>query len=87
MLFLSWTQVHLVEQHFKECQLHLGHNYTLTPISGDSVEKDFFGKVVEDSHLVICTAQILYNAMISAEDLKHIDLSGQCKNIFIFISM
>ncbi|XP_008327470.1 ATP-dependent RNA helicase DHX58 [Cynoglossus semilaevis] len=69
------NRVHLVEQHFKECQLHLGHNYTLTPISGDSVEKDFFGKVVEDSHLVICTAQILYNAMISAEDLKHIDLS------------
>lgn len=46
------------------------------PVSGESEEKDFFGKVVQDSDVVICTAQILYNAMINMEETKHVELSG-----------
>lgn len=46
-------------------------------ISGDSEEKDFFGTVVQDADVVICTAQILHNAMMATEETKHIELSGE----------
>lgn len=46
-------------------------------ISGDSEEKDFFGQVVKDSDVVVCTAQILYNAMINMEEAKRVELSGK----------
>lgn len=46
-------------------------------VSGDSVEKDFFGRVVQDADVVICTAQILHNAMSTAEETKHVELSGE----------
>lgn len=71
-------QVHLVDQHYtKEFKPHLGHDYTLVPVSGESGGKDFFGKVVKDSDVVICTAQILYNALTDKEETRHIELSGQ----------
>ncbi|XP_045890332.1 probable ATP-dependent RNA helicase DHX58 [Micropterus dolomieu] len=70
------NKVHLVDQHFtKEFKPHLGRNYTLVPVSGESDEKDFFGNVVRDSDLVICTAQILYNALTNMEKAKHVELS------------
>nr|QYW22327.1 LGP2 [Channa argus] len=70
------NKVHLVDQHYsKEFKPHLGRDYTLVPVSGDTEQKDFFGKVVEDSDVVICTAQILYNAMINTEETKHVELS------------
>lgn len=70
------NKVHLVDQHFtKEFKPHLGRNYTLVPVSGESDEKDFFGDVVRDSDLVICTAQILYNALTNMEKAKHVELS------------
>lgn len=47
------------------------------PVSGDSVEKDFFGRVVQDAEVVICTAQILHNAMTATEESKHVELSGE----------
>lgn len=71
-------QVHLVDQHYsKELQPRLSRDYRVVPISGDSEEKDFFGQVVKDSDVVICTAQILYNAMINMEEAKHVELSGK----------
>lgn len=71
-------QVHLVAQLYtKEFEPYLGHGYTLVPVSGDSKEKDFFGPVLKDSDVVICTAQILYNAMTNMEETKHVELSGQ----------
>lgn len=71
-------QVHLVEQHYKkEFRPHLDLDYTVIQVSGDSDEKDFFGKVVQKSDVVICTAQILYNALTNTEDTKHVELSGQ----------
>ncbi|XP_035472470.1 probable ATP-dependent RNA helicase DHX58 [Scophthalmus maximus] len=70
------NKVHLVDQHYtKEFKPRLGRNYTLVPVSGESEAKDFFGKVVQDSDVVICTAQILYNALTNAEETKHVELS------------
>lgn len=72
------AQVHLVEQHYKnEFKPHLGRDYDLVSVSGDSEEKDFFGRVVQDADVVICTAQILHNAMIATEETKHVELSGE----------
>uniref|UniRef100_H3D2C6 RNA helicase n=1 Tax=Tetraodon nigroviridis TaxID=99883 RepID=H3D2C6_TETNG len=70
------NKVHLVDQHHsKEFQPHLSPVYRVVPVSGDNEEKDFFGRVLKDSDVVICTAQILYNAMINKEDAKHAELS------------
>lgn len=70
------NKVHLVDQHYtKEFKPHLGDEYTLQPVSGDSEQKDFFGKVVKKSDVVICTAQILFNALTNMEETKHVELS------------
>eukprot|EP00066_Takifugu_rubripes_P002741 XP_003964848.1 PREDICTED: probable ATP-dependent RNA helicase DHX58 [Takifugu rubripes] len=70
------NKIHLVDQHYtKEFQPHLDRSYRVVPISGDSEERDFFGQVVKDSDVVICTAQILYNAMINTDKAKHVELS------------
>ena len=67
----------MVVQHYKnEFDPHLGHKYKLEAISGDCDQKDFFGNVLRDSDLVICTAQILENALINREKSKHVELSG-----------
>ena len=74
----STLQVHLVDQHYtKEFKPSLGQDYKVVPVSGESDEKDFFGKVVHDSDVVICTAQILYNSLNNAEETKHVELSGE----------
>ncbi|XP_026888819.1 probable ATP-dependent RNA helicase DHX58 [Electrophorus electricus] len=70
------NKVHLVDQHYqKEFCPHLGGTAKIVAISGDSKEKDFFGLVVRDSDLVICTAQILENALINTEEDKHVELT------------
>ncbi|XP_076607729.1 ATP-dependent RNA helicase DHX58 [Chaetodon auriga] len=70
------NKVPLVDQHYKnEFRPHLGCSYTVVPVSGESEEKDFFGRVVQDSDVVICTAQILYNALTNMEETKHVELS------------
>ncbi|XP_052400761.1 ATP-dependent RNA helicase DHX58 [Carassius gibelio] len=70
------NKVHLVDQHFaKEFKPYLERRYHITAISGDSNEKDFFGRLVKASDLVICTAQILENALINTEEEKHVELS------------
>ncbi|XP_023149833.2 probable ATP-dependent RNA helicase DHX58 [Amphiprion ocellaris] len=70
------NKVHLVDQHYsKEFQPHLGNKYSVMPVSGESEEKDFFGIVMQEKDVVICTAQILYNALIHAEEAKHVELS------------
>lgn len=67
-----------MDQHYtKEFKPHLGRDYRVVPVSGETEQKDFFGKVVQDSDVVICTAQILYNALTNAEEAKHVELSGQ----------
>ncbi|XP_039543155.1 probable ATP-dependent RNA helicase DHX58 isoform X2 [Pimephales promelas] len=70
------NKVHLVDQHYnKEFNVHLGKPYKIKPISGDSCDKELFGRLVKDSDLVICTAQILENALNSTEEEKHVDLT------------
>lgn len=70
------NMIHLVDQHFNnEFGKFLGQHYEVLPVSGDSEEKDFFGKVLRKSDVVICTAQILYNAMINTEEDRHVELS------------
>ncbi|XP_075941655.1 ATP-dependent RNA helicase DHX58-like isoform X2 [Anarhichas minor] len=70
------NKVQLVDQHYtKEFKPYLGRDYTLMAVSGESEEKDFFGPVVKKSDVVICTAQILYNALINMEEAKHVELS------------
>ncbi|XP_068192802.1 ATP-dependent RNA helicase DHX58 [Antennarius striatus] len=70
------NRVHLVDQHYtKEFKPHLGRDYSLVPVTGDSQVKDFFGIVVQESDVVICTAQIFYNALTYEEEAKHVELS------------
>lgn len=71
-----------MDQHFaNEFRPFLGSSVKMVPISGDSDEKDFFGRVVRDSNLVICTAQILENALINTEENKHVELTGKSHDI------
>lgn len=70
------NKVHLVDQHYtKEFKPHLGAQYEIMKVSGESQEKDFFGIVVKSHDVIICTAQILYNALTNKEEAKHIELS------------
>ncbi|XP_073689365.1 ATP-dependent RNA helicase DHX58 [Garra rufa] len=70
------NKVHLVDQHFaKEFNPFLASRYKVTAISGDSNEKDLFGTLVKGSDLVICTAQILENALTNTEEEKHVELT------------
>ncbi|XP_051571534.1 probable ATP-dependent RNA helicase DHX58 [Myxocyprinus asiaticus] len=70
------NKVHLVDQHYeKEFRPYLEKKYKIVAISGDSDEKDFFGNVVRKSDLVICTAQILENALTNMEEDKHVELT------------
>ncbi|XP_010873108.1 probable ATP-dependent RNA helicase DHX58 [Esox lucius] len=69
------NKVHLVDQHYKkEFNPHLGQDYRLVPISGECDQKDFFAYAVKDSDIVICTAQILENALANQEEGKHVEL-------------
>lgn len=75
--YCTCSQVHLVDQHFeKEFSPYLGKDYKIMAISGDSDEKDFFGRVVKKSDVVICTAQILENALNNMDEEKHVELTG-----------
>ncbi|XP_063041102.1 probable ATP-dependent RNA helicase DHX58 [Engraulis encrasicolus] len=69
------NKVHLVDQHYSNEFRDPLRAYQVSPISGDSEEKNFFGCVVKDSDVVICTAQILQNALTNMEEGKHADLT------------
>ncbi|KAJ1135883.1 hypothetical protein NDU88_002312 [Pleurodeles waltl] len=70
------NKVHLVEQHYsKEFSPHLKDEYRLIAISGDSDEKSFFAEAVKSNDIIICTAQILQNALKSKDELKHVELT------------
>ncbi|KAG8566029.1 hypothetical protein GDO81_013066 [Engystomops pustulosus] len=70
------NKVHLVHQHYsKEFQPHLKDRFKITPISGDSGSKGFFANFVKDSDIIICTAQILHNALMSDSQEKHVELT------------
>ncbi|NXW37479.1 DHX58 helicase, partial [Phaetusa simplex] len=68
-------QVHLVEQHAKKEFHVLQKDFRVTAISGDSSHKTFFAYAVKESDVVICTAQILQNALASQEEDTHVELT------------
>nr|AHA15372.1 LGP2 [Cairina moschata] len=69
------NKVHLVEQHAKEEFHVLQGSFRVTAISGDSSHKCFFGQAVKRSDVVICTAQILHNALLSREEDTRVELT------------
>ncbi|XP_060633905.2 interferon-induced helicase C domain-containing protein 1 isoform X1 [Anolis sagrei] len=65
------NKVPLVEQHFrKEFYPHLKHSYKVIRLSGMTQLKISFPQVVKDNHVIICTAQILENALENAEQYE-----------------
>ncbi|NXS61685.1 DHX58 helicase, partial [Brachypteracias leptosomus] len=69
------NKVHLVEQHAKKEFHALEKDFRVRAISGDSSHKAFFACVVKESDVVICTAQILQNALVSREEDMHVELT------------
>ncbi|KAM4692132.1 ATP-dependent RNA helicase DHX58 [Rhinophrynus dorsalis] len=70
------NKVHLVKQHCdKEFQPHLKDKFKVIAISGDSEEKCFFADFVKDNDVIICTAQILQNALSNMSEEKHVELT------------
>ncbi|NXG78507.1 DHX58 helicase, partial [Baryphthengus martii] len=69
------NKVHLVDQHAKKEFHVLQKDFKVTAISGDSSHKSFFACVVKESDVVICTAQILQNALVSREEDMHVELT------------
>ncbi|XP_074018804.1 ATP-dependent RNA helicase DHX58 [Numenius arquata] len=69
------NKVHLVDQHAKKEFHVLQKDFRVTAISGDSSHKSFFAIVVKKSDVVICTAQILQNALASGDEDTHVELT------------
>ncbi|NXE14146.1 DHX58 helicase, partial [Lophotis ruficrista] len=69
------NKVHLVEQHAKKEFHALQRDFRVTAVSGDSSHKSFFAQAVKQSDVVICTAQILQNALLSGEEDAHVELT------------
>ncbi|NXV15947.1 DHX58 helicase, partial [Cepphus grylle] len=69
------NKVHLVEQHAKKEFHVLQKDFRVTAISGDSSHKTFFACAVKESDVVICTAQILQNALASGEEETRVELT------------
>ncbi|XP_063259928.1 ATP-dependent RNA helicase DHX58 [Prinia subflava] len=69
------NKVHLVDQHTQKEFHALQDTFRVTSISGDTSHKTFFADLVRRSDVVICTAQILQNALVSTEEDMHVELT------------
>ncbi|XP_017689648.1 PREDICTED: probable ATP-dependent RNA helicase DHX58 [Lepidothrix coronata] len=69
------NKVHLVDQHVEKEFHTLQDTFKVTSISGDTSHKVFFAYLVKKSDVVICTAQILQNALVSTEEDMQVDLT------------
>ncbi|XP_071433295.1 ATP-dependent RNA helicase DHX58 isoform X2 [Pithys albifrons albifrons] len=69
------NKVHLVDQHVEKEFHALQDTFKVTSISGDTSHKVFFACLVKNSDVVICTAQILQNALVSTEEDMHVELT------------
>ncbi|NXB46128.1 DHX58 helicase, partial [Leucopsar rothschildi] len=69
------NKVHLVDQHTEKEFCQLQDTFTVTSISGDTSHKTFFANLVKKNDIVICTAQILQNALVSTEEDMHVALT------------
>ncbi|NWR42929.1 DHX58 helicase, partial [Regulus satrapa] len=70
------NKVHLVGQHTEKEFHALQDAFKVTSISGDTSHKMFFADLVKRSDVVICTAQILQNALVSTEEDVHVELTA-----------
>ncbi|XP_068023139.1 ATP-dependent RNA helicase DHX58 isoform X2 [Melanerpes formicivorus] len=68
------NKVHLVEQHAQKEFHELQKDFKVAAVSGESSHKTFFAEVVRQSDVVICTAQILLNALRSGQEDTHVEL-------------
>lgn len=63
------NKVPLVDQHFRnEFHPYMKDRYHVIKISGDSLLKISFPKVVMENDVIICTAQLLENSFIKSEE-------------------
>ncbi|NXS84075.1 DHX58 helicase, partial [Erpornis zantholeuca] len=69
------NKVHLVDQHTEKEFHALQDSFKVASISGDTSHKAFFASLVKGSDVVICTAQILQNALVSTEEDMHVELT------------
>ncbi|NXL36440.1 DHX58 helicase, partial [Glaucidium brasilianum] len=69
------NKVHLVEQHAGREFQALQDAFRVGAISGDSSHKCFFASVMKQSDVVICTAQILLNALLSRDEDARVELT------------
>ncbi|OXB63697.1 hypothetical protein ASZ78_009012 [Callipepla squamata] len=69
------NKVHLVQQHLEKEFHVLSDAFKVTAVSGDSSHKCFFGQLARGSDVVICTAQILQNALLSEEEEERVELT------------
>ncbi|XP_058047574.1 ATP-dependent RNA helicase DHX58 isoform X3 [Ahaetulla prasina] len=67
--------VPLVDQHLKNEFSFLQSQFQITSVCGDSIQKLFFSDMVKSHDLIICTAQILYNALNNQEEEMHVELT------------
>ncbi|XP_054252831.1 ATP-dependent RNA helicase DHX58 [Indicator indicator] len=68
------NKVHLVDQHAQKEFHELQKDFKVAAVSGESSHKTFFAEVVRQSDVVICTAQILLNALGSGQEDTHVEL-------------
>nr|XP_056702561.1 ATP-dependent RNA helicase DHX58 [Euleptes europaea] len=66
--------VPLVDQHLNNEFSFLKNRSQIAAISGESSQRLLFSEVVKTNDLIICTAQILQNALQSQEEEMHVDL-------------
>ncbi|XP_074835035.1 ATP-dependent RNA helicase DHX58 isoform X2 [Carettochelys insculpta] len=69
------NKVHLVDQHYRQEFQALQESCRVTPISSESDQKFFFSQVLKISDVVLCTAQILQNALTSQDEDMHVELT------------
>ncbi|NWW93321.1 DHX58 helicase, partial [Rhynochetos jubatus] len=69
------NKVHLVEQHAGKEFHVLQKDFRVMAVSGDSSHKCSFAYAVKRSDVVICTAQILQNALVSDDEDMHVELT------------
>ncbi|NXD97726.1 DHX58 helicase, partial [Chaetorhynchus papuensis] len=70
------NKVHLVDQHTEKEFHALQDTFKVASISGDTSHKAFFACLVQESDVIICTAQILQNALVSTEEDTHVELTA-----------
>ncbi|XP_068119157.1 ATP-dependent RNA helicase DHX58 [Hyperolius riggenbachi] len=70
------NKVHLAQQHYdKEFNPHLKDKYKVIAISGETEQRGFFAQFVKSQDVIICTAQILHNALHTTNSEKHVEIT------------